>query len=199
MSMITIISALKEEIRPLLETLTVKQKLKTGSGTLYVTDEYHFLRTGVGLRHAEDVLNSYLSSYEPSEIINIGTAGSLKHDHRSGDIFYIGKIYYKTRGQFIDLPSELNKTEKAPAVLLTVDQPVMNKSDREASRKRFNAGLVDMEAYALAKICFKNNIKFTSYKIVSDLADENTEGEFMANYKVLSKKLAEYILKILRI
>ncbi len=199
MSMITIISALKEEIRPILETLTVKQKLKAGSGTLYVTDEYHLLRTGVGLRHAEDVLNSYLSSYEPSEIINIGTAGSIKDDHRFGDIFYIGKIYYKTDGQFIVLPPEQNKTGTDPAVLLTVDQPVMNKSDRETLQRRFNAGLADMEAYALAKICFKNNIKFTCYKIVSDLADENTEDEFMANYKMLSKKLAEYILKILRI
>ncbi|MGD9900317.1 MAG: hypothetical protein AB7T22_14430 [Calditrichaceae bacterium] len=197
--MITIISALKEEIRPFLETLTVKQKLKIGGGTLYAADDYHFLRTGIGVSNAENILQTYLLSYEPAEIVNIGTAGSLDENHQPGDIFYICKVYYKAVEQFIDLSLEENKTGTDPAVLLTVDQPVMNKSDREALQRRFKAGLADMEAYPLAKICANHNIKFTCYKIVSDLADENTKDEFMANYKVLSKKLAEYIYKIFMI
>lgn len=196
-SMITIVSALKEEIRPILEILTVKQKRKVGRGNLYLTDKFHLLRTGIGVTQSEEVIRSYLSSYKPSEIVNIGTAGSLNNNYKPGKIFAVNKIYSKADGQFVDLRLDVTKAGLNSAVLLTVDTPVMSISDREALQKRFSADLVDMEAYPLAKICTLHDLKFSSFKIVSDLADENTKDDFMANYKILSKKLADHIVKIL--
>ena len=43
--------------------------------------------------------------------------------------------------------------------------------------------LVDMEAYALAKVCKLELIKFRCFKYVSDNADENAPNEWLENCK----------------
>ena len=43
--------------------------------------------------------------------------------------------------------------------------------------------VVDMEAYALAKVCFKNKIPFIAFKYISDGADENAASNWEKNVK----------------
>ena len=43
--------------------------------------------------------------------------------------------------------------------------------------------LVDMESYALAKFCYKNNIEFYCYKFVSDNANSRASNDWEDNYK----------------
>ena len=38
-----------------------------------------------------------------------------------------------------------------------------------------------MEAYALAKTCWKNDINFVSYKYVTDNADEKSADDWLEN------------------
>ena len=53
-----------------------------------------------------------------------------------------------------------------------------------------------MEAYALAKICRLENIKFRCFKYVSDNADENALNDWIANCKkgakLFQNKLKEF-------
>ena len=56
--------------------------------------------------------------------------------------------------------------------------------------------LVDMEAYALAKVCKLENVKFRCFKYVSDRADENAPNDWTENCKkgakLFQNKLKEF-------
>jgi adenosylhomocysteine nucleosidase len=43
--------------------------------------------------------------------------------------------------------------------------------------------LVDMEAYALAKVCKLEGLKFRCFKYISDNADENATSDWTENCK----------------
>ncbi len=52
------------------------------------------------------------------------------------------------------------------------------------SKKKVHIGdVVDMEAYALAKVCHKFKIPFISYKYISDGADENASENWNDNVR----------------
>jgi adenosylhomocysteine nucleosidase len=51
--------------------------------------------------------------------------------------------------------------------------------------------VVDMEAYALAKVCKLQNINFKCFKFISDGADENAKDHWIDN----CKKGSELFLK----
>ena len=59
-----------------------------------------------------------------------------------------------------------------------------------------NVDLVDMEAYALAKVCKLENVKFRCFKYVSDNADENAPSDWIENCKkgakLFQNKLKEF-------
>ena len=58
-----------------------------------------------------------------------------------------------------------------------------------------NVDVVDMEAYALAKVCKLENIKFRCFKFISDNADENATSDWIENCKngakLFKKKIEE--------
>ena len=43
--------------------------------------------------------------------------------------------------------------------------------------------LVDMESYALAKVCKLENIEFKCFKYISDNADNNAQSDWLENCK----------------
>jgi len=187
--MLTIISALKSEISPLLQRVCIAEKIKLGSGSLYLSENFHFLRTGIGPEKAGKVLKLYLKQFKPHKILNIGLAGKLNPDLNLGEIYSISKIFFED-----NFPIEIAYQQKINFVsLLTVDQPVTAASLRNELFKKFNSDLVDMEAYSLAEICIENSLHFESIKIISDEADSRTKITFIKNYKRLASRLAEFI------
>ena len=58
--------------------------------------------------------------------------------------------------------------------------------------------LVDMEAYALAKVCLIEKINFRCFKFISDNADESANVDWIENCKK-GAKLFEHKLKELKL
>lgn len=106
-----------------------------------------------------------IDKYDPEEIINVGTAGG----NPNSETIKVGKVY--KIGEIIDrdykIPSKVNPSiiiEKAiDSKCYTGDSFVENWDNSEI-------GIVDMEAYAIAKVCThpENNIPFSCYKYISD-------------------------------
>ena len=189
--MITIVSALKSEIAPLLQRVPITEKRILASGSLYISDKIHFLRTGIGKQKAEKVFNLYLEQFRPEKVLNIGLAGKLNPDFKIGEIYCISRIFSADAE-----PIKINfHSQSKCASLLTVDQPVADISLRDKLHRQYNADLVDMEAYSIANTVRKKNISFNCVKIISDSADINTEKTFLENYRQLSKKLTEFVWK----
>ena len=53
---------------------------------------------------------------------------------------------------------------------------------------RLKTDLVDMEAYAIAKICYLKNIKFRCFKYISDNANAGANDDWIKNVS-FGKKL----------
>ena len=143
---------------------------------------YDVLYTGVGKVNATYKLTSYLESfgeYRPYKIvINYGTAGSRKYQQgelvdctkfvqRDMDVTGLGLIKYQTPFEN-DIPIQLDydHVEFNP-----IGKKALCGSGDSFVQDETIGDIVDMEAYALAKVCWFYKIPFISFKYITDGAD----------------------------
>ena len=171
-------------------------------------DDYSVLYTGVGKVNAtfkltERLCDSNYYSLKPKLVINYGTAGSrkikkkqlvdcTKFVQRDMDVTGLGFM----RGQ---TPFE----DKIP-IILDFDHVEFNPIGRKAScgsgdnfvedKTNYYGEVVDMEAYALAKVCYNYKIPFVSFKYITDGADEQSHEDWEKN---LADGIVEFKKKVL--
>jgi adenosylhomocysteine nucleosidase len=64
------------------------------------------------------------------------------------------------------------------------------------SKIEMSVDVVDMEAYAIAKICQKENIKFRCFKFISDYANEKAKLDWIENCKKGAELFIEQAKKL---
>jgi len=162
----------------------------------YFDDERQILYTGVGKVNATLKLTQRLHSSHlhymplmPKLVINYGTAGSrkikkktlvdcTKFIQRDMDVTGLGFM----RGE--------TPFEKEPPLMLE-NESDFNPIGRNATcgsgdsfvedRSQYYGEVVDMEAYALAKVCRHYGVPFISFKYITDGADEQAHEDWEAN------------------
>jgi adenosylhomocysteine nucleosidase len=196
--MFAIISALKSELEPILQKQHLMSKIKLGNGTLYIAEQVHLLRLGLGREQAAATLRAYLQEYKPAFVLNIGFAGSLQHKKIEPCApFAINEIVNARDGQRIVLPV-LPEFERQPkAHLLTVNEAVLKAEEKEQLYLKYGAALVDMEAYDLAIVSRTFGKPFYALKSVTDAADEKAAQTFKAHYKHCAQILFTTIQPVL--
>jgi len=155
--------------------------------------DYDVLYTGVGKVNATFALTrkfGKLGSYIPySLVINYGTAGSRKIKKKQlvdctkfiqRDMDVTGLGFMKGETPFEDNPpitikstSEFNPIGRN-ATCGSGDNFVEDKTN-------YYGEVVDMEAYALAKVCYLYDIPFISFKYITDGADEQAHEDWESN------------------
>tara|TARA_B100001027_G_scaffold213542_1_gene184395 strand:+ start:566 stop:1108 length:543 start_codon:yes stop_codon:yes gene_type:complete len=143
-----------------------------------------FYYTGVGKINATYNLLKLINKFNPNEIINYGSAGAIKKG-LSGVVectkFYQrdmdarGLLELKLGETPFDNINEIINSEEGFSCG-TGDSFVKNKIE-------IDIDIVDMEAYALAKVCKLENIKFRCFKYISDYADEKAPNDWIENCK----------------
>ena len=153
--------------------------------------KFDLLYTGVGKINAAISITNYLSnSVIPDYVINYGTAGSktievgkivdcTKFIQRDMDATGLGFERYETPfdtkfPKIIDFSSFKKNPINLYLTCATGDSFI--KSDNSHI-----GDVVDMEAYALAKVCFKYEIPFISFKYISDSADTDANIDWKKN------------------
>lgn len=138
-------------------------------------------------------------------IVNLGTAGSGKfntHDlvevssfvQRDMDIsplgFSIGETPFDPLPGAIDLIPYFAELPKG----------VCGTGDSfETQKPKVICDLVDMEGYALAKVCRKMGVQLISLKYITDGADHNAHNDWEAHLLPGARKLLEYYKKMVKI
>jgi adenosylhomocysteine nucleosidase len=85
-----------------------------------------------------------------------------------------------------EIPGKLNLS----ADLSGIKKGVCGTGDSfEIGAPKVACELVDMEAYALAKVCKKLQVEFVSVKYITDGSDDNAHKDWVANLKPASEKL----------
>ena len=144
----------------------------------------YFYHIGVGKINATYNLTKLIHQYKPSEVINYGTAGTIKKGLTG--IVECTKFYQRD----MDVRSLLD--------LKLGETPFDNINEIISSDKGYSCGsgdsfvnkqiemevdLVDMEAYALAKVCKLEGLKFRCFKYISDNADSDASSDWIENCK----------------
>ena len=169
-------------------------------------EDYDVLYTGVGKVNATYKLTQKfgkIGSHIPYNlVINYGTAGSRKIKKKTlvdctkfiqRDMDVTGLGFMRGETPFEDKPP------------ITIESTSgFNPIGRKATcgsgdnfvedRSQYYGEVVDMEAYALAKVCHYYNVPFISFKYITDGADEQAHEDWEAN---LADGIIEFKEKVL--
>ena len=164
--------------------------------------EYEVNHTGVGKVNAALSTLRTIKEDKPDLIINFGTAGSL-NSNISGLIDC--KYFVQRDMDSRPLGTELGQTpfeEDPPKIIEIEDHPIntINMNLICATGDSFvesdidlQADVVDMEAYAIAKVCYQESIPFACFKYISDFADKSAANDFSENVKKAGIVFSEYL------
>ena len=169
-------------------------------------EDWDVIYTGVGKVNATMTLVDRLTDYnyvKPDLVINYGTAGSrkikkktlvdcTKFVQRDMDVTGLGFL----RGE--------TPFEQDPPVIIQPQNIDFNPIGRNATcgtgdcfvedKSQYYGEVVDMEAYALAKVCYNYGVPFISFKYITDGADEQAHEDWEAN---LADGIVEFKEKVL--
>lgn len=169
---------------------------------LFEKDGVPVVYTGIGKVNAALTAMDVIHKTKCKVMINLGTAGSSKfktHElvevssfvQRDMDISPLGFKIGET--PFDPLPSAIELIPYFPEL----PKGVCGTGDSfETGPSKVPCELVDMEGYALAKVCRKMGVQLISLKYITDGADHNAHNDWEANLVQGSKKLFEYYKKM---
>jgi len=141
----------------------------------------YFNHTGVGKINATYNTLKLINIHKPKLIINYGTAGAI--NTKLNGIVECTKFYQRdmdVRG----LDFELGETpfDKIKEIITFKEGYSCGTGDSFVNKKiDMEVDVVDMEAYAIAKVCKLENIEFKCFKYISDNADKNADNDWNKN------------------
>jgi adenosylhomocysteine nucleosidase len=155
--------------------------------------EVHY--SGIGKINAAHLATELILKRKPKHLLNLGTAGS--HIFERGQLIECtGFVQRDLDMSLIGIPMGKNPFEKhhdlieVPPLFPELSKGICGTGDRlEALPCQVACTLADMEAYALAKVCGKLGVGFTSVKYISDKSDDDMKEDFFSALEKAAKAL----------
>ena len=143
--------------------------------------EFNIEYCGIGKINATYKALEIISKYEPKLIINFGTAGSLRKN-----LFGLHEVshFFQRDMDARALGFKIGVTPFEERSVIDFGRTGLSCSSGDnfvSSPPELKTDLVDMEAYAIAKVCVLKNVQFMCFKYVSDNADESASKNWKAN------------------
>ena len=181
-------------------------------------------RSGVGKVFAALCAQTMILKFGVPEIVNSGVAGTLTPELHIGDVAIstacvqhdmdttaVGDPVGLISGiNMIELPAdtkiadELDRVCAAAnvnhrlGVIASGDQFVHTTERREWIVSTFKASAVEMEAAAIAQVCFVNKIPFAAIRVISDEASGDVKIDYMTFVKAAAATSSDIALRWLR-
>ena len=143
--------------------------------------EFNIEYCGVGKINATYKALEIISKYEPKLIINFGTAGSLRKN-----LFGLHEVshFFQRDMDATALGFKIGVTPFEERSVIDFGRTGLSCSSGDnfvSSPPELKTDLVDMEAYAIAKVCVLKKVQSMCFKYVSDNADESASKNWKAN------------------
>jgi adenosylhomocysteine nucleosidase len=183
------------------ERLLIVMALPQESRGLLEAAGAHLLYTGVGKVNAAATLARRLAELRcaggsPTRVVNMGTAGSRRiapHSliacdrFRQRDMDVSGLGFAAGVTPFDNAPAELVVEPSFPHL----PQLVCSTADSFATDLHdVDGDVVDMEAFALARVCFTERVPFACVKYVTDGADADSAAHWQAALEAAARSFA---------
>lgn len=226
---IGIIGAMDEEVELLKETLDGRQEHSIAGYTLYTGTmhgvEVVLLKSGIGKVNAAIGTTLMLQTFQPTCVINTGSAGGFAADLNVGDVVISSEVRHHDvdvtvfgyeHGQVPGLPAGFTPdnylADVAERCIATMDNintvqgliatgdSFMNCPERVAkTRENFpDMKAVEMEAAAIAQTCHQFDIPFIVIRALSDIAGKESNLSFEQFLVVAAKHSAEMVMAIVQ-
>lgn len=167
--------------------------------------EVRTLLTGVGKVNAAFRLTEAVLRERPDFVLNVGTAGTLRHA--------VGDIVVSRR--FVDRDYERLKLHGLACEAVTdggalfpllsshshtageAEELVVNTGDNfVVALEAFTGDVVDMEAYAEAVVCNTYGVPFVSVKCITDVVGQNSVEQWSERLATARRTLADFFSSV---
>ena len=158
--------------------------------------EFKVFYSGVGKINATFKSLEIINKFNPKLIINYGTAGSLRKDLNG---LYEVSDFFQRDMDVSGLGFQIGETPLDPINKISFGQTGLSCGTGDnfvISKPKIFSDLVDMESYALAKVCKKKKIDFLCFKFVSDNADIDASKNWKNNVSLGKNLFKEKLLKL---
>ena len=152
--------------------------------------------SGVGQQAAMQATEDLIKIHHPRWIVATGFAGALVPTLKCGHILMADSIvdcdHQSLEVGFHIAPQVVEATPSLRVGrLLTVDQLVRQRAEKEQLAADFGAVACDMETMAIARVCHQRQVRFLSVRVISDGLDDRLppEVEHMLDQQSLAGKL----------
>ena len=155
----------------------------------------YFNYTGVGKINATYNTLRLINLYKPKIIINYGTAGAINTELNG--IIECTKFYQRDM-DIRSLDFELGETpfDNIKEIIISKNGFSCGTGDNFVNQKiDMEVDVVDMEAYAIAKVCKLEKIEFKCFKYISDNADKNANNDWKKNLISGAQAFSKFINK----
>lgn len=184
------------------EDVALLMALPGESQGLFEQENIPVIYTGIGKVNAAFAATDAIHRHKCKVIINLGTAGSSRF--KTHDLVEV--VHYVQRDMDISpLGFQMGETPFDPlpgAIELIPYFPELSKGicgtgdSFETGKPAVDCDLVDMEGFAIAKVCRRMGVQFISLKYITDGADDQAHKDWQANLVPGAKKLLEYYRKM---
>lgn len=180
--------------------------------------------SGIGKANAAAVTALIVGKYAPDYVINTGSAGGIGQGLKVGDVVIGTRVAHHdvdvtafgyVPGQIPQMPAEFESdaelVDKAvvaadafdgatvhKGLIVSGDQFIHSSEKVDFIRRNFNGVLaVEMEAAAIAQVCFQLDVPFVTVRAVSDSADEQADISFDEFLKIVSVNSARMVMNLI--
>ncbi|HBH05557.1 MAG TPA: nucleosidase [Flavobacteriales bacterium] len=181
-----------------LKDVLVVMALQIEAGELIKNKDINLIFCGIGKVNATYELTKKLKDFRPALVLNLGTAGSSKfprnklvaaHRFIQRDMDVTGLGFEKHRTPFDPTPTVIEHKSFFPEL----QNGLCGSGDRFETLDGHVAEIIDMEAYALAKVCWKEGIDFACVKYISDGGDSNAAADWKDSIKKISSEFDVFL------
>ena len=155
------------------------------------------IHTGVGKLNAAIKLYEAILQYQPNLVINYGTAGSINGLSGLLKIDTFVQRDMDVRG--LDVPrgitpfSDETCLPKAEGIVLATGDSFVTDVASQLEGLDIAVDLIDMEAYALYKVCQHHQIPFECYKFVTDDTTDDASTDWVENVANGAQLFAKFL------
>ena len=149
----------------------------------------------IGVGKVNAVFNTLkaIEKLSPQQIINFGTAGSL--DSKIKGLVEVSSFFQRDMDA-TPLGFEIGQTPFEENIEITFGREGVTCGTGDkfvTSTPKLKTDIVDMEAFAIAKVCKLKNIDFRCFKFISDNANNEAKDDWVDNVSLGAKLFIEKI------
>jgi len=134
--------------------------------------------TGLGKVNAALQATKLILEHKPKLVVNFGTAGSVSSEFTHGLVECTGFVQRDMDCSALGFEKHVTPFEEG-GHLIGSSEIVCGTGDSFVTTPHLSGvHIVDMEAYAIAKVCLHFSVPFRCFKYISDSADENASEDW---------------------